>query len=89
MEVRTAIFFAAAVALAGLGCIVGKPIRLLEVEPTQEPRATESELVVSNDSFFVCFIIYNSRTKSLYKINRSSGVRICSGPRNFFRVLLA
>lgn len=40
-----AIFFAAAITLAGLGFIVGKPIRQLEVEPTQEPRATESELV--------------------------------------------
>ena len=55
MEARMAIFFAAAITLAGLGLIVGKPIRQLEVEPTQEPRATESELVVSNDSFSLCY----------------------------------
>ena len=55
MEARMAIFFAAAITLAGLGCLVGKPIRQLEVEPTQEPRATESELVVSNDSFSLCY----------------------------------
>ena len=55
MEARMAIFFAAAITLAELGFIVGKPIRQLEVEPTQEPRATESELVVSNDSFSLCY----------------------------------
>ena len=55
MEARMAIFFAAAITLAGLGFIIGKPIRQLEVEPTQEPRATESELVVSNDSFSLCY----------------------------------